>query len=79
MIPQATAPDITALVLLYLIAAWMVVTGVLEVAAAIVLRRKLRGEWLLALGGIVSVTLPCWPSVPGFASPAPHRRTPWAP
>jgi hypothetical protein len=48
-------PDITMLVLLYLIAAWMVVAGLLEVAAAIVLRRELRGEWLLALAGIRSL------------------------
>jgi uncharacterized membrane protein HdeD (DUF308 family) len=48
-------PAITALVLLYLIAAWLVVTGLLEVAAAVILRRELRGEWLLALAGILSV------------------------
>jgi len=46
---------ITALVLLWLIAAWAVVTGLLELAAAVVLRRELRGEWLLALAGVLSV------------------------
>ena len=48
-------PDITALVLLYLIAIWAIATGLVEVAVAVVLRRELRGEWLLALGGIISV------------------------
>ena len=46
---------VTALILLYFIAAWALATGVLEIIAAIQLRQLVENEWLLALGGLASV------------------------
>jgi uncharacterized membrane protein HdeD (DUF308 family) len=48
-------PSITAIALLYLIAAWALVTGALEIAAAIRLRKVISNEWLLALSGVASL------------------------
>ena len=48
-------PAITVTAVTLVIAAWALITGVLEVAAAIRLRKEIRGEWLLALFGVLSI------------------------
>lgn len=50
-------PAIGALTLVYLVAAWAIATGALEVATGFGLRRAIKGEWLLILGGLLSVIL----------------------
>ena len=46
-------PDITAQVLLALIAAWAIMIGVLQIVGAIQLRKEIEGEWLLGLSGLL--------------------------
>jgi uncharacterized membrane protein HdeD (DUF308 family) len=48
-------PAITVVALVYLIAAWAIVTGVFELPAAVRLRKHVSGEWLLALSGVASL------------------------
>jgi uncharacterized membrane protein HdeD (DUF308 family) len=48
-------PAITEVVLLFLIAVWAIATGLVEIIAAVSLRKEMKGEWLLFLSGVASV------------------------
>ena len=51
------APLATAIAMVFLIAGWCIVTGVLQVLVAIRLRKEIEGEWLLATSGVLSILL----------------------
>ena len=49
------SPDTTALILLTIIAAWSIVTGVFEITTALRIRTMIENEWLMILSGVVSI------------------------
>ena len=52
-----TAASVTAILLLYLAAFWLILSGIAEIAAAIALRHEITHEWTLIVAGIVSIIL----------------------
>ena len=65
------APQITALALVIYIAAWALMIGASEIAAAVRLRREIKGEWFLILMGLASIVfavLLLWNPVAGAAA-----------
>jgi uncharacterized membrane protein HdeD (DUF308 family) len=48
-------PLLTGITLLYLIAWWAIVTGVLEIVAAVQLRKQIDDEWWLIVAGALSI------------------------
>jgi len=50
-------PVIGAIALVWLIAAWAIATGALEIAAAVHLRKLIEREWMLLVAGVLSIAL----------------------
>ena len=48
-------PGLAAVALVYVAGAWALLTGCLEIIAALELRQSIPGEWMLGLTGLVSI------------------------
>jgi len=64
-------PDLTALALVILIGIWAITSGVVEIIAAIRLRRAIDNEWLLGISGLLSIiagiVILVWPDAGALA------------
>src|SRR4030095_13475783 len=50
-------PSTTAVALVYIVAAWAILTGIFEIMAALEWRQVLSDMWLLGLAGVLSIIL----------------------
>jgi uncharacterized membrane protein HdeD (DUF308 family) len=50
-------PSATAVVLVYIVAAWAILTGIFEILAALEWRQVLSDAWMLGLAGVLSIIL----------------------
>jgi uncharacterized membrane protein HdeD (DUF308 family) len=48
-------PGVSALVLLMFVAAWAIVGGLLRIVLAFQIRKEITGEWILIVGGVLSI------------------------
>jgi uncharacterized membrane protein HdeD (DUF308 family) len=70
-------PGITAILLVLFIGAWTLVHGIFEIIGAIQLRKEIDNEWMLILGGVLSVifarlfSLPRGPGRLAWSGPSP--------
>ena len=48
-------PGVTTVMLVYVVAGWALITGALEIATAVRLRRHISGEWRMILAGVASL------------------------
>jgi uncharacterized membrane protein HdeD (DUF308 family) len=50
-------PDLAGTAIVLVVGIWALVTGVLEIISAVRLRKEIEDEWLLGIGGVLSVGL----------------------
>ena len=64
-------PGLTAHTLIFIIGSWAIAIGLFQIAAAVRLRQHIRGEWLHALSGVLSVAfglaVVIWPGAGAMA------------
>lgn len=48
-------PGITAITIVFFVAWWAIVTGIMQLIVAVEMRKSIPNDWLLVLGGIISI------------------------